>query len=127
MTNGPLDIEATNTTERRTSMTRTAALKLILSKLILRTTEEPDTGCWVWFGATTPDGCGEIRDESRSEKFCHRLALIARCLDLDGLVVHHHCRNRACWRPAHLTQLTNSAHSLHHAAERRREKTGETG
>jgi hypothetical protein len=105
-------------------MTRTEALDLIRSRIIHRTIEDPDTGCWRWQGATLTTGYGHLRlpsdiDPDNRNAYIHRIALIAAGVELDGLAVHHEsCRNRDCWRPSHLHALTHSEHMRGHMLER---------
>lgn len=68
------------------------------------------SGCWLWTGATDPDGYGVISfregEHSRSVR-PHRLAyeLLVGPIP-DGLTIDHLCRNRACVRPDHLEPVT---------------------
>lgn len=67
---------------------------------------EPNSGCWLWYGATDDKGYGRL-------KFCnanvlaHRLSyeLIVGPIP-DGMVLDHLCRNPACVNPEHLEPVT---------------------
>lgn len=71
-------------------------------------TPEPNSGCWLWFGARSDQGYGVIRIDWEL-RYAHRLAYerlvgaIPHALDID-----HRCRNRACCNPAHLEPVTRA-------------------
>jgi hypothetical protein len=67
---------------------------------------EPNTGCWLWTGALTTSGYGQL---SRKRKMltAHRVSLELRGVILpDGMVVDHICRVRSCVNPDHLRVVT---------------------
>lgn len=78
-------------------------------------------GCWEWTGSRNDSGYGIIagdlgpdgrRYPSRSMR-AHRVSLTLHGIELiPDLVVDHICRNRACVRPDHLRQVTNSINSI---------------
>lgn len=63
---------------------------------------EPNSGCWLWIGATTPGGYGKLRNKgrtiiaSRASWMAHRGAIP------EGLCVLHKCDTPACVNPDHL-------------------------
>jgi HNH endonuclease len=71
---------------------------------------EPNSGCWLWDGAVTNDGYGQVRINNRNFRV-HRLAWEqANGLIPEGLSVLHKCDVPSCCNPDHLflgTQLDN--------------------
>lgn len=63
---------------------------------------EPNSGCWLWIGATTPGGYGKLRNKgktyiaSRAAWLAHRGAIPA------GMCVLHKCDTPPCVNPDHL-------------------------
>lgn len=72
-----------------------------------------DDGCWLWTGATTDEGYGQLRRDG--ERFyVHRVA----AGDVpDGKQVNHHCDVRNCCNPDHVYVGTH-AENMRDAAER---------
>lgn len=76
-------------------------------------TPEPNTGCWLWFGALTEKGYGILRLGTGRALAAHRLAWeLANGPIPDGLVVDHTCRVRCCVNPAHLRAVTARVNAL---------------
>lgn len=74
---------------------------------------EEGTGCWVWTGSKTHNGYGkmEVQCDGKPKKvLVHRYALeLFSCVELGKAdIVHHTCRNRACFNPDHLEICTQS-------------------
>lgn len=68
----------------------------------------PESGCWVWLGATDGGGYGGMKVDGRIEK-AHRLSFSHFSGELtDGLEIDHLCRVRCCVNPHHLEQVTRS-------------------
>lgn len=76
----------------------------LIRRVVVRSSLGPC--CWEWEGATTHDGYGRIRFRGKT-RVIHRVVFetffrkVAKGNDLD-----HLCRNRACWRPDHLEEVT---------------------
>ena len=64
------------------------------------------SGCWIWNGARSTTGYGNIRRGTRNY-IAHRFvwALLVGPLT-PGLEIDHVCRIRACVNPAHLREVT---------------------
>jgi len=68
---------------------------------------EDATGCWVWQGARTSSGYGNVSDGAGLLVVTHRLVWVwERGPVPAGLDLDHLCRNRACANPAHLEPVT---------------------
>ena len=70
---------------------------------------EPDsrTGCWLWFGTTTPTGYGQIGVRGKT-RYAHRVMYEAHRGPIpDGLEIDHRCRVRHCVNPEHLELVTH--------------------
>jgi hypothetical protein len=67
---------------------------------------EPNSGCWLWIGATTDHGYASVRWRNRM-RIAHRIsyAIIVGPIDPD-LVIDHLCRTRCCVNPAHMEPVT---------------------
>lgn len=68
---------------------------------------EPNTGCWLWAGATTRHGYGSIGIPTGNRRsrtmLAHRFAFeAARPGQAGGRPVCHHCDTPACVNPEHL-------------------------
>jgi hypothetical protein len=63
-------------------------------------------GCWQWLGATDSAGYGMVRS-GKEVRRVHRIAFEVFVGPLEeGMHIDHICRNRACWNPNHLEQVT---------------------
>jgi len=70
---------------------------------------EPNSGCWLWLGATMRNGYGVIGLGGRADgtALAHRVAYQTLRGDIpDGFDLDHLCRNRACVNPDHLEPVT---------------------
>lgn len=97
---------------------------MTLDALLSRAEPEPNTGCWLWTGAPSPRGYGNVDHRGRRWR-AHRLSYtLAFGPIAAGMLVRHRCDQPACVNPEHLvagTQLEN----MDDARARNRLATGE--
>lgn len=75
--------------------------------------EEPNTGCWLWFGCTNDKGYARIYKPKYGESRAHRLFFkVLKSPIPKGLVIDHLCRTRACVNPDHLEAVTSRVNTL---------------
>ncbi len=70
-------------------------VRLLLSRTI------DAQGCWIWTGARSKSGYGQV-GSARRVLYVHRLAAIAWDVDGSGPWVLHTCDVPPCFNPAHL-------------------------
>lgn len=67
---------------------------------------EPNSGCWLWLGATLGKGYGQMqlgRSADKQERLAHRVAWrLFKGPIPEGLDVLHHCDVPSCVNPDHL-------------------------
>ncbi len=77
---------------------------------------EPNTGCWLWSGATHWNGYGNFRVYGRDSEgllTAHRAAWVFENGQIpEGALVLHKCHVRRCVNPSHLYLGTNSDNQL---------------
>ena len=74
--------------------------------LFSKASPEPNSGCWLWDGATNNAGYGNFWNgrayvSAHCESYREHVGPIP-----DGLEIDHVCRTRACVNPAHLEPVT---------------------
>lgn len=71
------------------------------------TLPDPNSGCWLWSGATTKAGYG-VLNLSRKVHLAHRMSYELFIGPIpEGLQLDHLCRIRCCVNPKHLEPVTN--------------------
>jgi len=76
----------------------------VLERIFARLEAEGE--CWIWTGAKTRLGYGQIRIERRTEYVHRTLYELAHGQIPPGLVLDHLCRNPSCARPSHLEPVS---------------------
>ena len=103
-----------------------------MSRIEKNSIPEPNTGCWLWLRSI--DDWGYARTQyplpsGRSEGLAHRAAYILThpAEMMDGMHVHHKCKQPSCVNPEHLELVTPAEHLLlddpGYKRRRRRPKT----
>lgn len=65
--------------------------------------------CWLWTGATMPNGYGRFGIAGNKGALAHRWSYEHMVAEIPpGLVMDHLCRNRACVNPDHLEPVTQA-------------------
>lgn len=69
---------------------------------------QPDA-CWIWPGSCCNKGYGHIRTAGVTKRV-HIAAweLVKGRKVRRGYTLDHDCRNKACWRPSHMTEMTRA-------------------
>lgn len=90
------------------ALDRSARIKQIIESKIERV---PESGCWLWTGATIGSGYGSFSMGKHNTFYAHRESYKAYVGSIpDGMYVMHKCDVRCCCNPDHLgigTQLDN--------------------
>ncbi len=85
-------------------------------------TPEPNTGCWLWFGATSSHGYGALKVNG-SQQRVHRVSWFLDHGRWPEQCVLHRCDNPPCVNPAHLFEGTH----LDNMTDRRRKRRAAKG
>jgi hypothetical protein len=70
---------------------------------------DPETGCWLWTGATSDSGYAALREGGAASRrlLAHRVSYEIHVGPIpEGLQIDHLCRVRHCVNPAHLEAVT---------------------
>lgn len=74
---------------------------------------EPNSGCWLWLGATNRGGYGVISIGNSKARLAHRFGFeLLQGAVPDGLELDHLCRVRSCVNPAHLEPVSRRENTL---------------
>ena len=66
---------------------------------------EPNSGCWLWTGATDKDGYARYRHSDRITQG-HRVTFsVEHAIDPTLVLDHYKCRTPSCVNPAHVEQV----------------------
>lgn len=71
-------------------------------------TPEPNSGCWLWTGATINTGYGKLQWGGKL-RLTHKIAYGVAIGDVPiGLELDHLCSNTLCCNPSHLEAVTHA-------------------
>lgn len=86
---------------------------------VLRRCILTETGCWIFTGATTPNGYGVAGTYNGRTQLTHRILFngLRRAIP-PGRDLHHTCGERLCCNPDHLEPVTRQEHARQHAEQR---------
>ncbi len=77
---------------------------------------EPTSGCWLWLGAVTSTGYGNVMLMKGGKKTYHKAhRAVYEFLEgpiPEGLVLDHTCCNKVCVNPSHLRPCTQQENLL---------------
>lgn len=82
--------------------------KQLQKKILMNITKDEDSQCWLWKGQISNSGYGKlmIKDENYTTHTCgaQEVSYMAFKGDIpEGMIARHHCSNRLCVNPDHLT------------------------
>lgn len=87
---------------------------------------EPNSGCFLWFGATFASGYGQVRIDGCNVA-AHRLSCEEAYGPLGDLWALHRCDNKPCVNPDHLFPGTPKDNALDMIAKNRHGRIGARG
>lgn len=81
-------------------------VELLREQVLHNVEPEPNSGCWLWLGARSPEGYGIITLVGY-QVGAHRLSYALFCGVIEeGLRIDHLCRTPPCVNPRHLEPVT---------------------
>lgn len=84
----------------------------LVEQIHLRCIPVPESGCWLWLGATFKTGYAMWNIEGHTKR-AHRVIYEALVGPIpDGAVTDHTCRVRCCVNPSHIELVTNKINVL---------------
>jgi len=74
---------------------------------------EPNTGCWLWFGAANKRGYGNINTGNGAFTYCaHRYFYIKLVGEIaEGVTIDHLCKTTRCVNPDHMEVVSLAENS----------------
>lgn len=88
-------------------------------RFLYKTLPEPNTGCWLWLGALTGRGYGQIKVKGVAV-LAHRFSYEMHKGKIpDGVYVCHTCDTPSCVNPSHLWLGTAKDNMVDKAVKRR--------
>ena len=97
----------------------------ILSRFMNKCIPEPNSGCWLWSGASGKRGYGTFKIKTGVAIRAHRASYsLFNGKIADGDVICHKCDNPFCVNPQHLIAASQK-YNLHDARKKGRFPTGE--
>ncbi len=74
---------------------------------------EPNSGCWLWIGATSNKGYGYFTIRRPHSVRVHRMTYeVIHGQIVSGLDIDHLCRTRCCCNPMHMEAVTRQVNLL---------------
>lgn len=68
---------------------------------------DPETGCWIWTGAKSSAGYGQVDLTGFKTQSVHRIAyMLYTGEDIGSDTIHHKCANSLCFNPEHLERAS---------------------
>jgi hypothetical protein len=93
--------------------------KTLEQRLLDHCEPEPNSGCWIWFGASTAEGRGIVKVSGTTHS-APRVAYTVWVGDPGGLHVCHRCDKGWCVNPGHLFASTSGGNHRDSAEKGRR-------
>ena len=89
---------------------------------------EKSDKCWIWTGARTRGGYGNVRFNNRYMR-AHRVSfqLAHPNVDITGLDIDHKCHTPSCVNPKHLRAITHKQNQEHRGGPQRNTSSGVLG